>query len=127
VAAYGAAAGNVALGLFFALATRRRIDVDNLEKLVLDAGNDGALWLDDAQVTAKATGMTLDAANPRTVVSIMSYTDSAIPRGTDHWPRCAVCCEPFNPGTRKRPPEACSIECKAQFDQAQMTLGGVGG
>lgn len=119
--------GNVALGLFFALATRRRIDVDNLEKLVLDAGNDGALWLDDAQVTAKATGMTLDAANPRTVVSIMSYTDSAIPRGTDHWPRCAVCCEPFNPGTRKRPPEACSIECKAQFDQAQMTLGGVGG
>jgi hypothetical protein len=113
----------VALGLFFALGSRRRIDVDNLEKLVLDAGNDGGLWLDDAQVTAKATGMTLDIENPRTVVSVMQYVDQAIPRGTDHWPRCAVCCEPFNPGTRKRPPQTCSIECTAEMAQTQLTLG----
>jgi Holliday junction resolvase RusA-like endonuclease len=115
--------GNVALGLFFALGSRRRIDVDNLEKLVLDAGNDGGLWLDDAQVTAKATGMTLDTENPRTVISVMQYVDQAIPRGTDHWPRCAVCCEPFNPGTRKRPPQTCSIECTAELAEAQLTLG----
>lgn len=39
----------VAVNVVFRTATRRRVDVDNLVKLILDAAN-GVLWDDDSQV-----------------------------------------------------------------------------
>jgi Holliday junction resolvase RusA-like endonuclease len=106
---------NVALGCAFHLETMRRVDVDNLVKLVLDAGNDGALWEDDSQVTTLVTKVTLDREHPRTVISVLGYDDPAMPRGSEYLPRCQTCHEPFKAPPRKRSPVTwCSPECKAE-------------
>lgn len=60
----------VAVVLMFYIPTRRRKDVDNLAKLVLDAATQGGIWKDDAQVIAQATFLELDAQRPRTVVAL---------------------------------------------------------
>ena len=60
-------AGNVAVGCIFFRPTRRRVDVDNLVKHVLDAAN-GVTFADDSQVTRLYADVELDRANPRTVV-----------------------------------------------------------
>lgn len=49
--------------------TRRRRDVDNMLKLVLDALN-GHAWLDDAQVTAVHATKVHDPGCPHTTVTI---------------------------------------------------------
>jgi len=61
---------NVSLHCVFYRATMRSADVDNLVKLVLDAGNDGALWEDDSQVTTLVTRVTIDRENPRMAWSV---------------------------------------------------------
>ncbi len=59
--------GNVALGCIFFRPNRRRIDVDNLMKLVMDAAT-GTLWRDDCQVTAQLGIIEVDRENPRTLI-----------------------------------------------------------
>lgn len=58
----------VAIVALFYVPTRHRKDVDNLMKLVMDAGTKARVWLDDSQVTVQASLMDLDAERPRTVV-----------------------------------------------------------
>lgn len=43
-----------------------RCDLDNLMKLVLDAGTKAGLWIDDSQVVASCAVLESDAENPRT-------------------------------------------------------------
>ena len=62
--------GNLAVVALFYLPDLRRVDRDNLEKLLLDAGTRAGLWHDDCQVTGGAVILELDRANPRTVVLI---------------------------------------------------------
>jgi hypothetical protein len=114
---------NVALGCVFHLGTMRRVDADNLTKLVLDAGNDGALWEDDSQVTTIVTKVTLDRTHPRTVISVLGYEDEAMPRGSHYLPRCAGCGEPFKAPPRKTMQVTwCSPECKEQVGSALTLL-----
>lgn len=61
--------GPVALAVLFFRADRRRCDVDNLLKTVLDAGTEARLWLDDSLVRAVAARVAVDREAPRTAVA----------------------------------------------------------
>jgi Holliday junction resolvase RusA-like endonuclease len=63
----------VAIVALFYLPTRRRVDADNLMKLVMDSATAAAVWKDDSQVIAQAALMELDADRPRTVVALCPY------------------------------------------------------
>lgn len=62
--------GGVALVALFYLPDRRRVDGDNLLKLVKDAGTKAGIWGDDSQVVAHAVTVGLDVIRPRTVVAL---------------------------------------------------------
>ena len=68
--------GNLAMVCVFYRPDRRRIDGDNMLKLVCDAGNLARLWLDDCQVTTKLARVELDAANPRTEIALGPFGSS---------------------------------------------------
>lgn len=53
----------------FFLGNNRRVDIDNLWKLVSDAGN-GIVWNDDSQIVDLTIHKHLDKANPRTEVLV---------------------------------------------------------
>lgn len=57
--------GNLWLRATFYRDSRQVVDLDNLEKHLLDCGNN-VLWVDDCQVTEKHTCLRLDRFNPRT-------------------------------------------------------------
>lgn len=59
----------LAVELLFAVRDRRRMDVDNLAKLVLDALN-GIAWRDDTQIAALTIRRVLDKEKPGTTVMI---------------------------------------------------------
>jgi Holliday junction resolvase RusA-like endonuclease len=67
--------GNLAIGLVFFRSDRRRIDVDNMVKHVLDAGN-GIGWVDDHQITALYGVAELDPAFPRTLLAVTRHVSS---------------------------------------------------
>jgi Holliday junction resolvase RusA-like endonuclease len=56
--------GEYVLDVGFWFGDRRRRDVDNCLKSIMDAGN-GVLWADDSQVRRLGAGRELDAARPR--------------------------------------------------------------
>lgn len=64
--------GPVAVELKFYRATKRRCDVDNLAKLVLDALNSVA-WRDDDQIAHLTATKGLDPENPRTEVTVRAH------------------------------------------------------
>lgn len=66
----------LAMVALFYVPTRRRKDVDNLMKLVMDAATKARIWLDDSQVTAQASFLELDPQRPRTVVAWCPYVGS---------------------------------------------------
>ena len=61
--------GPVVVRLVFYMANRRRRDLDNLSKAVLDALN-GIVWVDDTQVEALHLYKFTDADDPRVVVHV---------------------------------------------------------
>lgn len=61
--------GSVAVTLRFFMATARRVDVDNLTKLVLDALN-RIVWEDDSQIVHVAATKTIDREHPRTEIEV---------------------------------------------------------
>lgn len=64
--------GAVAVDLKFYRATKRRCDVDNLAKLVLDALN-GIAWRDDDQIASLTATKAHDPENPRTEVMVEAH------------------------------------------------------
>lgn len=64
--------GGVALVAIFFVKDRRRVDADNLEKLLEDACTKARLWVDDSMIVAKTVWVRLDKANPRTLVGVCS-------------------------------------------------------
>ena len=61
--------GALLMTLDFYRRTRHRVDIDNLEKTVLDAGN-GVAWLDDSQIIDLHSRKFLGCADPRTEVRL---------------------------------------------------------
>lgn len=61
----------VRVELEFHLATARRVDVDNLAKLVLDALN-GVVWRDDSLIAELRVSKGIDRVEPRTVVRVFA-------------------------------------------------------
>jgi Holliday junction resolvase RusA-like endonuclease len=55
----------------FHTATRRRRDIDNMLKLLLDALN-GVVWHDDSQIQEVSMSLSRNSANPRTVFSVFT-------------------------------------------------------
>ena len=63
-------AGPLALVSLFFRPDHRRMDGDNLQKLVMDAGTKAGIWHDDSQVTASTWFVDLDIQRPRTVIGL---------------------------------------------------------
>ena len=59
--------GDVGLLLGFFRSTRRRVDIDNLLKAVMDAGN-GTTWADDSQIVHIVANIRVEPAAPRTEI-----------------------------------------------------------
>jgi len=72
--------GPLALVALFYRSNQRRLDGDNLLKLVMDSGTKAGVWYDDSQVTACATVIHLDAERPRTVIGLGPLGSSMIRR-----------------------------------------------
>lgn len=58
----------------FHTASRRRCDLDNLGKLVLDSGN-GVIWRDDSQIDTLRLERRRGAAEPRTELRVYRWAD----------------------------------------------------
>jgi len=64
----------ISMVISFYRGTKRRVDIDNLIKLVLDGLNSVA-WVDDAQVMHLTAIKVLGDSNPRTIVQISEMTE----------------------------------------------------
>lgn len=105
--------GNVAIVCIFRRSNRQRCDVDNLLKLVLDAGTQANLWDDDSQVTALVGVLEHDPADPRSTI-VFTHHESTMARGEDALLRCKACGKPFNSyGVANR--EHCSAACRMKL------------
>ena len=65
--------GDLLVSLDFYLPTRRRVDLDNLSKGVLD-GLNGVVWEDDKQIVGLMLSKQHDRDNPRVVVDVRLVT-----------------------------------------------------
>jgi Holliday junction resolvase RusA-like endonuclease len=63
-------AGAIALAAIFYRSTARRVDLDNLQKTLLDAATKAHTWHDDSQVKAIACLLRVDRAHPRIVCAL---------------------------------------------------------
>ncbi len=63
--------GALAIACVFFRPNRQRIDVDNMVKLVLDAGTKARVWYDDCQVVCIVARVELDAESSRTEVALV--------------------------------------------------------
>lgn len=62
--------GNLGMVAVFVRPDKRRIDGDNMIKLVCDAGNLARAWGDDSQITTKLARIELDKERPRIELAI---------------------------------------------------------
>lgn len=102
--------GTLAVVCLFFRKSRTRIDVDNLVKQVLDAGN-GVVWVDDMQVTAQIGVLELDADNPRTLIAIAPHA-TTMQRLTHAQRECLRCGAVFKPSLNAS--KYCSRTCSGQ-------------
>lgn len=72
-------ADNVWLRVQFYRDSRQVVDLDNLEKHLMDCGN-GVLWVDDCQITQKTTSVHLDRFKPRTEIWVGLDYDASMTR-----------------------------------------------
>lgn len=103
--------GAVAIVAIFYRPNYQRIDIDNLMKLVMDAGTQANIWKDDCYVSAQAAFMEMSAQNPRTLVAFCPNL-SSLDRTSKF--TCEVCLKPFDRSGRATftdPPKTCSKEC----------------
>ncbi len=61
--------GSIIIVLDFYRRTRGKVDVDNLAKTVMDAGN-GVAWVDDSQIVELHSSKFLGCANPCTEIRL---------------------------------------------------------
>lgn len=68
--------GNLRVRLRFFRNSKRRVDLDNLSKIPLDALN-GLAWADDSQIVSLVASKHLDLDRPRTEVEIWTVGDQS--------------------------------------------------
>lgn len=109
---FGAFDANVAISALFYRRTFQRVDIDNLEKAVLDGCTKAQIWRDDSQVTALASALEHDAEFPRSVIAFAQHS-SSMRRGDAARSTCESCGELFEaPGKRRGTARWCSRECR---------------
>ncbi len=74
--------GPLAVACVFVRPNYQRIDIDNMVKLVLDAGTIARAWVDDSQVVMILARTECDPTAPRTEVTLMP-TSSTMDRSTN--------------------------------------------
>jgi len=63
--------GSIRVRLRFFRENNIRVDIDNMEKLALDALN-GLAWADDSQIVSLISSKHYDAGNPRTEIDVFT-------------------------------------------------------
>lgn len=63
--------GSLAIGCIFYRSSYQIIDVDNMLKLVLDAGTQARAWFDDSQIVSIVGRTEYDKTDPRTEIALM--------------------------------------------------------
>lgn len=101
--------GRVAVGVIFYRSGFQRMDVDNMLKLVLDAGTSAKLWDDDHQVTALLGVVELDRDRPRTVIALGDH-QTTFTKPTHLCPRCGKEFPLYSSDGQKR--VYCSRDCR---------------
>lgn len=89
--------GCLAIACVFYRPNRQRIDIDNMVKLVLDAGTKARVWYDDSQLVTIVARLELDPARPRTEIALMPSV-SSLDRAMFKTQTCPGCKQEF---TRK--------------------------
>lgn len=118
--------GNVALGAVFFRPNRQRIDVDNMFKLVLDAGTGAGIWADDSQVTAIMAAVEFDPDRPRTIIAIAPHRSTLDRRKPSRI--CAACGSRFFLDWAGRGTQVCSPACRGTLlSREKKTILGGGG
>lgn len=106
--------GNLAVGAIFYRPNHQRIDVDNMLKLVLDAGTKAGLWVDDAQITALLGVVEYDKENPRTVLVVAEHR-SSLDRSPSRLEQvCERCGKTFKNPDKKKNRRFCSLACHGE-------------
>ena len=116
--------GNIAVAVVFFRSTHHRIDLDNLMKLILDAGTRGRAWLDDSQVTAQAATLELDPEDPRTIVALGPTQSSLMRSKAKPMIVCARCGIEFKGATSGRQRLYCSAACAQPKAMARCAICG---
>lgn len=104
----------VAISCVFFRPNFQRIDVDNMMKLVMDAGTKANAWVDDCYVASQSSYVEFDQENPRTLV-VLSPTKSSLDRSFRFV--CSICQKKFDRkglAALKRPPKFCSASCRSE-------------
>jgi len=65
--------GPVSVECVFYRATKRRVDLDNMQKLILDSLTKAGAWNDDSQVVHSCQTRLLDREQPRAEVTITEW------------------------------------------------------
>jgi Holliday junction resolvase RusA-like endonuclease len=71
-------AGALALAAIFYRSSARRVDIDNLQKALLDSATRAHVWHDDSQVKAIACLLRVDRVNPRIVCALAAVPTSQL-------------------------------------------------
>ena len=89
-------------------------------KLVMDAGTEADIWVDDCYVTAQSSYVELCRERPRTLV-VIAPTRSSLDRSLRFV--CKKCGKAFNRAgvaAFKNPPDFCSRECRYEESRTQV-------
>lgn len=111
---------SVAISAIFFRPNYQRIDADNMMKLVMDAGTQADIWVDDCYVTAQSSYVELDRERPRTLI-VVAPTISSLNRALRFI--CKRCNKAFNRSgvaAFKNPPDYCSRECRYAESRAEV-------
>lgn len=114
------AKGGFGVRAFFYKRNRQRMDVDNLLKMVMDAGN-GILWEDDSQVMEAFGRIYVEPARPRIVVLIYHVEgDPALTRSMDKI--CTGCGKIYTPKNSERyyTQKYCTSKCWSESNRTEI-------
>lgn len=122
--------GCLALACIFYRPNRQRIDVDNMTKLVMDAGTKARVWYDDSQITTIVARIEIDPELPRTEIALRP-SPSTLSRQMFQTGTCPSCGDDFTramsahvSGDRSAPtsmPKFCSPRCARDADRVIAT------
>lgn len=104
--------------------TRQRSDIDNIQKVIADAGT-GVLWKDDSQIVEQYGRIFLEDSSPRVLLYIYRVARTA--REINRLEcTCERCGGKFQRAEGQRPPRYCSRACRYPRVRRQCAVCGKG-